>query len=85
MRKRMPIGLLILWAFLAIPLTSALAEPAVKREYYIVLDRLTKKCAVTDEAPVATSPRTVAVDTRISFETKADAEISMTWMKRCMK
>ena len=72
-------------ALLAIPFTSALAEPTVIPQYYIVLDTLTKKCVVTDKAPLTPSPRTVAVDTRISFETKADAEISMKWMKLCMK
>ena len=75
---------LILSVVLTTPIGAAFAEPLVRAEYYIVRDTLTKKCAVTDKTPMGASPHTIAVDIRLSFQTKADAETSMNSMKLCM-
>lgn len=66
MRNRIQKPLLILSALLTVPI-GALAAPI---EYYVVRDTLTKKCTVTDKIPMSASPHTVAVDTRLSFQTR---------------
>ena len=65
---------------LACAATASIAQAAPATHYYVVLDPATNRCAVVDHWPKSAAR---AVDERIYFKTRSEAETGMQAMKAC--
>ena len=78
--KRLFVGCCI--AAIAAPGLSQTKKPAAT--FYVLLNTLTKPCAVVDKPPETDTPDiTVASDT--VYETRAEAESAVKTLKPCMQ
>jgi hypothetical protein len=65
---------------LACAATASFAQAAPEAHYYVVLDTATNRCAVVDHWPKSAGR---AVDEKIYFKTRSEAETGMQAMKAC--
>jgi hypothetical protein len=59
---------------------ASFAQAEAAARYYVILDTATNKCAVIDHWPKSAGR---AVDERIYFKTRSEAETGMQAMKAC--
>jgi len=71
--------------FYTVTLSLAIMAPAIAQdaEFYVVQDKTTKKCSVSDKKPTSESEVTIASDG--IYRTKAEAEAGIEKIKACPK